>query len=309
MSDTYTERAKVAVVTGANSGVGYETTIGLANAGLRVVMACRSLDKARAAMKTAQERVPDAALEVAELDLSRFPSVRTFSQRFREQHDRLDILVNNAGVLDYSGRRNEDGIELQFATNHLGHFLLTSLLVDMMPDTADSRVVSLSSVAHKKGEIAFDDLNCERPRAKDFAYAQSKLACLMFAIELDRRLKRAGRSLISLAAHPGGTDSGLFDDMSRVQYYALKLIGPLITHSNEKAAQPTLHAALAPDVRGGEYFGPQGLMDLQGPPGHASRTKYSEKEDVASRLWSVSEDLVDSAFPVTGTDRSSQDPQ
>ncbi len=306
MSDVSSERTKVAIVTGANSGVGYETTIGLARAGLRVVLACRSLDKARVAMKMAQERVPAAVLEVAELDLSRFPSVRAFAQSFRKQHDRLDILVNNAGVLDYSGRRNDDGIELQFATNHLGHFLLTSLLFDLLPDRPDSRVVSLSSLAHKKGEIAFEDLNCDNPPAKDFAYAQSKLACLMFAIELDRRLKRAGRSLISVAAHPGGTDSGLFDDMSRVVYYTFKLLKPFILHSNESAARSPLHAALSPDVKGGGYYGPQGFMDLKGPPGRASRTEYSEQEDVASRLWSVSEDLVGSAFPIAEIDRRSE---
>jgi NAD(P)-dependent dehydrogenase (short-subunit alcohol dehydrogenase family) len=166
----------------------------------------------------------------------------------------------------------------------------------MMPDESSSRIVSLSSIAHKQGRIAFDDLNCEHPPDKGFAYAQSKLACLMFSSELDRRLKRAGRKVLSVCAHPGGTDSGLFDDMSRLRYYTLKLLGPFITHSNRDAARPTLYAALESDVRGGEYFGPQGFMDLKGDPGRAARTAYSEDPEVAARLWTASEELIGGAF-------------
>lgn len=290
------EQRKIAIVTGANSGVGFETTVGLAKAGFQVVMACRNLDKANEARNRIRAKLPSADLEVSELDLSNTESVRDFAARFRERHSHLNLLINNAGVLDYSGRKNDAGIELQLATNHLGHFLLTSLLIDMMPDDSSSRVVSLSSVAHKQGKIDFDDLNCEHQRDKGFAYSQSKLACLMFSDELDRRLRRAGRKLLSVGAHPGGTDSGLFDDMSRVQYYALKLLAPLITHSNEDAAKPTLYAALEKDVQGGEYFGPQGFMDLKGPPGRAKRTAYSRDETVAARLWEVSEELVGERF-------------
>ena len=257
--------------------------------------------------------VPSADLEVSELDLSNTESVRDFAARFREQHPHLDLLINNAGVLDYSGRKNEAGIELQLATNHLGHFLLTSLLIDMMPDDSSSRVVSLSSIAHKQGKIDFDDLNCERQRDKGFAYAQSKLACLMFSDELQRRLDRAGRKILSVCAHPGGTDSGIFDDMSRIRYYTLKALAPLITHSNEDAAKPTLYAALEKDVRGGEYFGPQGFMDLKGPPGRAERTAYSEDEAIAARLWDVSEKLVGEKFtplaPLADREGSNHNPR
>ena len=287
---------RTAIVTGANSGVGFHTTIGLAKAGFGVVMACRNRDKAEAARVEISQRVEDAELEVMELDLSRTTSVRAFATEFLEQHPCLNILVNNAGVLDVSGRKNDAGIELQLATNHLGHFLLTSLLIERMPDESSSRVVSLSSIAHKQGRIAFDDINCEHQEDKLFAYAQSKLACLMFASELQRRLDAASRRVLSVCAHPGGTDSGLFDDMSRFQYYAFKLLAPFITHSNEEAAKPSLHAALSPEVRGGDYFGPQGFRDLKGPVGHAARTPYSEDQEVAARLWRLSEELIGEPF-------------
>lgn len=290
------QEGRIAVVTGANNGVGLETTVGLAKAGLRVIMACRSLPRAEEARDRIVGRVPGADLDVIELDLSSWSSVRSFATHVNEKLDRLDLLINNAGVLDYSGRKNDEGIELQLATNHLGHFLLTSLLIDLIPDEPACRVVSLGSVAHKKGQIHFDDLSCERTKKKDSAYCQSKLACLMFSDELHRRLVRAGRKTLSVCAHPGGTDSGLFEDMARIQYYTLKLLAPLFTHSNEDAAKPTLYAALADDVRGGEYLGPQGFMETKGPPGRAERAAHARDEDVASKLWEVSESLVGEEF-------------
>ncbi len=292
---------RTAIVTGANSGVGFYTTIGLAKAGFSVVMACRNRNKAEAASAEIRHLVVDAELEVMELDLSSTTSVRAFASGFREQHQHLNILVNNAGVLDVSGRKNDAGIELQLATNHLGHFLLTSMLIERMPDEPGSRVVSLSSIAHKQGRIAFDDINCEHQQDKLFAYAQSKLACLMFASELQRRLEAASRKILSVCAHPGGTDSGLFDNMPRFQYYAFRLLAPFITHSNEEAAKPSLHAALSPEVRGGDYFGPQGFRDMRGPVGHAARTPYSEDQEVATRLWQLSEELI--GEPFTGLKR------
>ena len=287
---------KIAIVTGANSGVGFHTTIGMAKAGFNVVMACRSRSKAEAARDEIVHQLADAKLEVMDLDLSSAASVRAFAASFRERHDHLNVLINNAGVLDYSGRKNNAGIELQLATNHLGHFLLTSLLIDMMPDEPSSRVISLSSVAHKKASIAFDDINCEQQEDKVFAYSQSKLACLMFSSELQRRLEGSGRKILSVCSHPGGTDSGLFDDMPKLQYFVMKLIAPLIVHSNEDAAKPSLHAALSPEVRGGDYFGPQGFREYKGPVGHATRSPYSEDESVAARLWKVSEELVGEPF-------------
>lgn len=285
-----------AIITGANSGVGFETTIGLAKAGLHVIMACRNRAKAEAAKAEIIRQLPDAKLEVMELDLSNLASVRAFATAFTDKYGHLNVLLNNAGVLDYSGRKNDAGIELQFATNHLGHFLLTALLIPLMPDQQSSRIVSLSSIAHKQATIAFDDINCEHQSNKVFAYSQSKLACLMFAAELHRRLERADRKILSVCAHPGGTDSGLFDDMSRLQYYFYKVLAPFILHSNEDAAKPSLHAALSPEVCGGDYFGPRGFQELKGPVGHAKRTPYSEETLVAEKLWSLSEEMIGQQF-------------
>ena len=285
---------KVAIVTGANNGIGFETTAGVAEAGYEVVMACRSQEKAETAKARILTRHPDARLVVMVVDLGDFHSVRRFAEAFRARYDHLDVLINNAGILLYSSKRNGDDIELQFATNHLGHFLLTALLFDMMPDDPASRIIALSSVAHKNARIHFDDLSCSGDGLT--AYGQSKLACLMFADELNRRLKAAGRNITALAVHPGGSGSGLFDDMSRVQYYILKTLSPFFTHSNASAAKPTLKAALDAGVGGGDYYGPIGMMEMRGPVGRAKRSDYSNDQTAAARLWSLSEELTGQTF-------------
>lgn len=290
---------KVAIVTGANSGIGYEVTKGLVKNGFHVVMACRNLEKSNDAKEQLLTAVPASKLEVMKIDLSDFESVKTFAQEFKSKFKRLDILINNAGVLFSKPRRNKANIELQFATNHLGHFLLTSLLIELMPDSNSSRIVSLSSLAHKKSEIFFDDLNCNLQTKWDAPYAQSKLACLMFADELQRRLQLAGKKIVSVSAHPGGTDSGLFEQMPPVFMKILRYtFVPIFLHSTESAAKPILKAALDREVKGGEYFGPTGLFEMKGRPGIATRSKYSQREDVASRLWDISEDLIGSTFKI-----------
>ena len=289
---------KIAIVTGANNGIGYETTIGMADAGWHVVMACRSQEKAEKAKASIMKRLPSASLGVMLVDLGDFASVRAFAGDFRARHSHLDVLINNAGILLYSAQSNGDGIELQFATNHLGHFLLTALLVDLMPDDPASRIVALSSVAHKGARIHFDDLACGGDG--EIAYRQSKLACLLFADELDRRLRAVGRRIKALAAHPGGTDSGLFDEMNRLQYFTLKALSPLITHSNASAAKPALHAALAPEVAGGDYYGPTGFMELRGGVGRARRDPITRDTEVAKRLWELSEELTGQTFTLQG---------
>lgn len=287
---------KTAVVTGANNGIGFETALGMARAGYHTVLACRSAEKAEAAMAAMQKKVRKGTFEILIVDLGDFESIRKAASEFRQRHDHLDVLINNAGVLDYGGRTAANGYEVQFMTNHLGHMLLTSLLLDMMPDTPQSRIVSLSSVAHKNGAIRFDDIHCTKPDKPDTAYCQSKLACLLFGDELDRRLKAAGRKLVSLSVHPGGSDSGLFTDMPRAQYYTLKMLGPFITHSNKSAAQPALHAALSGTVKGGDYYGPQGLMELRGKVGEAKRAPQAQDADTAARLWTLSEEMIGEPF-------------
>ena len=289
---------KTAIVTGANNGIGFETTIGMAEAGWHVVMACRSLDKAEKAKASIMKRLPSASLEIMLVDLGDFASVRAFADEFRARHSHLDVLINNAGILLYSAQSNGGGIELQFATNHLGHFLLTALLIDLMPDDPASRIVALASVAHKGARIHFEDLACGGKG--ETAYRQSKLACLLFADELDRRLRATGRRVKALAVHPGGSDSGLFDEMNRLQYFTLKALSPLITHSNASAAKPALHAALAPDVAGGDYYGPTGIMELRGAVGRARRDPITQDKGVANKLWELSEDLTGLTFALEG---------
>lgn len=287
------QKGRVAIVTGANTGIGYETALGLAQTGMKVILACRNLDKAQQAKKTLLAQVPEADLEIIELDLSRLSSVRTFADTYRQHCSRLDLLINNAGIMIPPYTQTEDGFESQMGVNHLGHFLLTALLLDLMPDTPEARVVSLSSNAHKLGTINFDDLQSERKYAPFGAYAQSKLACLMFANELSRKLVAADRKTLSVCAHPGGSDTELSRHMSTTTVKLLKMTGlSLITHSPADAALPTLYAALAPDVSGGDYFGPKGFLEMSGKPGKVSQSTSALNWDVAQQLWETSEDLT-----------------
>lgn len=287
---------KIAIITGANDGLGFETTIEIAKSGYTVVMACRNKERAERAKQQIIEQVPEAKLDVMLVDLSQLSSVRAFASDFAEKYKQLNLLINNAGIMNFALRRNEEGHELQFATNHLGHFLLTKLVIDLMPDESSSRIVSLSSIAHKMSEIYFDDLQCENGKKGSEAYGQSKLACLMFSSELQRRLDQAGKKCLSVCAHPGVSMTGLFEDMSPVQAFFGKLITPLVAHSNENAAKPSVFAALSDTVKGGEYYGPKGFLEMKGAVGLAKRTPYSEDVSFAQQLWSRSEELVGQKF-------------
>lgn len=288
------EPRKIAVVTGANHGIGFETAAGMAKAGYHVIMACRNRAKAESARASIMERLPSASLDVMVIDLGDFASVRAFAKDFRAAYSRLDVLINNAGLLLYSEQANGDGIERQFATNHLGHFLLTALLLDLMPDDPSSRIVHLSSLAHKNAQIHFDDLTCGGNGGR--AYGQSKLACLMFGEELHRRLQAAGLKIRSIPVHPGGSASGLFEEMSRAQYYFFKLLSPFILHSNVSAARPSLFAALDAGAEGGRYYGPQGFNEFRGKVGEAYRDPSSQGDEEAERLWDLSEKLTGQPF-------------
>uniref|UniRef100_UPI002602E930 SDR family NAD(P)-dependent oxidoreductase n=1 Tax=Acaryochloris sp. IP29b_bin.137 TaxID=2969217 RepID=UPI002602E930 len=266
---------------------------GMADAGYHVVMACRNQLKAEAAKQKLQQQLADAQLDVMIVDLSDLDSVRDFAKLFRARYSHLDVLINNGGILLYSAQTNATGIELQFATNHLGHFLLTALLIDIMPNEASSRVISLSSVAHKEAQIHFDDLSCGGDGG--IAYGQSKLACLMFSDELNRRLRAVNSRIRSIPVHPGGSDSGLFKEMSQEQYDSLKGMSQYI-HSNADAAKPALFAALDATAEGGTYYGPQGYEELSGPVGPAQRFAYSKRADIATELWTRSEDLTGQRF-------------
>ncbi|MES9986294.1 MAG: oxidoreductase [Candidatus Thiodiazotropha endolucinida] len=290
---------KIAIVTGANGGIGSEITKGLLKNDFHVVMACRHTGNGNKVKKQILAELPYSQIEVMAIDLSNLDSVKSFAQEFKSKFQHLNLLINNAGVLFNKPKRNKDNVEVHFATNHLGHFLLTSLLIDLMPDSPSSRVVSLSSLAHKKAEIFFDDLNCEKQSKWEVPYAQSKLACLLFGDELQRMLEAAGKKIISVSAHPGGTDSGLFDHMPKVFVTLMRYtFMPIFLHSTKNAAKPILKAALDSNVKGGEYYGPTGLQEMKGVPGIATRTKYSLREDVASGLWDLSEKMTSTNFKI-----------
>lgn len=284
---------RVAIVTGANTGLGFETAASLAKEGFRVILACRNMAKANAARQKIQQQVPSAVTEVMEIDLSSLRSVRSFANSFVAKHQRLDLLINNAGVMTPPYSKTEDGFELQFGANYLGHFLLTGLLLETLLQTHNSRIVTLSSLVHKNGTINFDDLQSEKGYDRVKAYAQSKLACLMFSFELQRRLEAAGHQhTISVAAHPGIALTDLSRNMSKFQYYLMKYtLAPFMAQSAEKGAEPTLLAATGP-ARGGEYFGPTGFREFKGKAGKAKATKLSRDKQIAHKLWEVSEKLV-----------------
>jgi len=293
---------KIALVTGANSGLGLETAKGLAGAGARVLMACRNTDKGRAAAEAIESEHGDVDVHVLALDLADLTAVHRFADLIAKKHPKIDILVNNAGVMALPLRRTMDGFEMQIGTNHLGHFALTGLLGDALKSNGKARVVTVSSLAHRMGRISLDDLNWERRKYDKWAaYGQSKLANLMFALEFQRRLDNAGIDAISVAAHPGYAATHLQyagPEMtgSRVGKAMMATANAMIAQSQARGALPSLYAAAVPDVEGGEYLGPAGPMELRGPPGRAKLSKRAQDPETARELWTLSEQLTGVRF-------------
>lgn len=284
------QNRRIAVVTGANTGLGFETASALASKGMTVIMACRNADKAEQARRTILKQWPDAELVVLPLDLSRLASVREFADVFLARYGQLDRLINNAGVMMPPFSLTEDGFELQMGVNYFSHFLLTGLLLDRLEATPGARVVTLSSMAHRSGKINFDDLNSERHYSRIEAYAQSKLACLMFALELQRRLSAGGYQAISVAAHPGISDT----ELSRhLPGWLMKTLGPVLmpmfSQSPRAGAEPTLYAALGDDIEGGDYTGPSGFREMKGRAVKVGTRRLARNPRVAARLWRESE--------------------
>ena len=302
-ADIPDQSGRTAIVTGANSGLGLITARELSRAGARVVLACRNLDKGEAARAEIGALMPGADLELEALDLSSLDSVRSFAATFHDRHDGLDLLINNAGVMATPRRQTADGFELQFGTNHLGHFTLTALLIDTIEGRRDGRVVTLSSTAHRTGRIAFDNLGGERHYFRWRAYSQSKLANLLFAFELDRRLRAAGSSVKSLAAHPGYAATNLqHAGPPGIESAIMRVTKALAAQSEEMGALPTLYAATEPGLEGGTYVGPDGFFEQRGHPEPVSPNRAARDEDVAQRLWEVSEEMTGVRFesPVAG---------
>ena len=294
MSDHYSnQEGRVVIVTGANTGLGYETALSLAEHKAKVIMACRNLLKAETAKSQILEQVPAATIECMEIDLSILESVRQFSRAFQSKFDRLDLLINNAGVMTPPYTQTTDGFELQFGANYLGHFLLTGLLLPLLSKTVNSRVVTLSSLVHRNGKIDFEDLQFEKKYNPSEAYAQSKLACLLFSRELQRRITAGGHSNpISVAAHPGIAITELSRHYPKWLWLLIRYtLAPFLTHSASEGARPTLLAALG-DLGDADYFGPTGFKEFKGHPGPAASTDLSKDEALARKLWKVSEELV-----------------
>jgi NAD(P)-dependent dehydrogenase (short-subunit alcohol dehydrogenase family) len=288
---------KTVLITGANSGLGLESAKALASKGAHVVLACRTLAKARAAEQSIRAVAPNAKLSPQAVDLGDLSSVRGFAREVASTFSTLDVLLNNAGVMATPYLRTADGFELQFGTNHLGHFALTGLLFELLAKTPGARVVTVSSSAHRMGVMRFDDPNWERGYAKWPAYGMSKLANLLFAYELARRCQIAGIGVRSVAAHPGVSSTNLFvrgPELAQQNLLAWgsNLFTQLVGQPADRGALPQLYAGVAPDVADGEYFGPDGLQELRGYPKRVRSNSRSRDPQSMRRLWELSEKLT-----------------
>jgi NAD(P)-dependent dehydrogenase (short-subunit alcohol dehydrogenase family) len=293
------QAGRTAVVTGANTGIGFEAARVLAARGASVVLAVRNLDKGKDAAGRISAATPGADVSVQSLDLSSLDSVRVAAEELRAGHDKIDLLVNNAGVMYTPLSRTADGFELQFGTNHLGHFALTGLLLDRLLPVAGSRVVTISSVGHRiLAKINFDDLQWERGYNRVRAYGQAKLANLLFTYELQRRLAGGTSSTIAVAAHPGLSNTELIRNSPAPLQAASSLLGRYVSQTPAMGALPTLRAATDAGVAGGQYYGPGGFQELVGHPKQVESSAQSHDADLQRRLWTVSEELTGVTFPV-----------
>ncbi len=304
MSEKWTTRnipeltGKIIIVTGANSGIGFEAAKEFARKGAKTILASRNLDKAEKASAKIQKEIPDATVEIMQLDLANLNSVNNFATEFKKKYDRLDVLVNNAGIMMVAFQKTVDGFESQMGTNHLGHFALTGLLHNLLIKTKGARVVNVSSGGHRSGEMDFDnfmfDEGKEYSRMK--AYGRSKLANLLFTYELDKRFKKEKTEAMAVAAHPGMASTNLADHMMGFAKPVLKIIFGLMAQSAAKGALPTIRAAVDPEVKGSEYYGPRGFQEERGYPVRVESNEASHNNEDAKRLWELSEKLTGVKF-------------
>ena len=300
------------VVTGANSGLGFEVTKALAKEDAHVVMGCRSPKRGADAKREIETNLPGASLAVHKLDLADLDSVAAFAEWFTSTYDELDVLCNNAGMMAIPRKETADGFEYQFGVNHLGHFALTAHLLPVLEQTTgESRVVTQSSFGHRNGEIDFDDLHGEESYGAWGAYGQSKLANLLFAYELDQRLRATNANVKSLACHPGMAASNLVQRSAehggfRIDLRVLRLANAVMAQSAERGAEPMVYAATDPRIEGGEYVGPGGFMNVRGSPKIQTSSDRSYDEELARRLWEVSEVLTGVSFDLPELKERSQ---
>jgi NAD(P)-dependent dehydrogenase (short-subunit alcohol dehydrogenase family) len=287
------QSGRTAIVTGANSGLGLIVARELARAGAHVILTSRDAGRGAKALDTVNAVHPAGKVEVASLDLANLASVRAFAQGFLATGEQLDLLINNAGVMAAPHSRTADGFELQFGTNHLGHFALTGLLLPAFTQRSGTRVVTVASNNHKAGRMNLDDLQGEQHYSRWGAYAQSKLANLLFAFELDRKLRAAGLPMISVAAHPGYSATNLqLSGPPLQERIFLRLANRFFAQSAEIGALPIIYAATYPDVAGGSYLGPDGPAEMRGYPTLVQATDRAKDVATAKRLWEISEKLT-----------------
>lgn len=293
------QSGRVAIVTGANTGLGFETARMLAERGATVVLAVRNVEKGRQAASRITGDV-----RVQALDLTSLGSIRSAASDLRGEHERIDLLINNAGVMYTPKKITTDGFELQFGTNHLGHFALTGLLLDRLLPVAGSRVVTVSSIGHRmQAAIHFDDLQWERSYSRTGAYGQAKLANLMFTYELQRRLAHHGTT-VAVAAHPGFSDTDLTRNVPAAFRLPVSWLTPVLTQPAEMGALSTVRAATDPGVLGGQYYGPGNRIETKGSPRIVTSSADSHDLDVQQHLWTVSEELTGVTFPVAAVPAS-----
>ncbi|MDE0803907.1 MAG: oxidoreductase [Acidimicrobiales bacterium] len=301
-ADIPSQQGRVAIVTGSNTGLGFETAVELATAGATTVLACRNEVKATEAKRAIEKRTDAGSVEVLALDLGDLAAVRAAAAETLERWPRIDLLVNNAGVMTPPKSTTTDGFELQFGTNHLGHFAYTGLVIGALTTTEGSRVVNVSSIAHRDGEMRWHDLQWERSYNRMAAYSQSKLANLLFTFELDRRLRTAEVPTISLAAHPGVSATELSRHIPGASLPGLKQLAKvamsLTLNSAADGALPSLRAATDPAAAGSLYYGSTGYREMRGPADVVLPGSAALREADWERLWSVSEDLTGVIYPV-----------
>jgi NAD(P)-dependent dehydrogenase (short-subunit alcohol dehydrogenase family) len=298
------QAGKTALVTGANSGVGYQAALELARHGAHVLLGCRNAEKGKAALERLGGEAPGASAEVVSLDMASLASIRAFAAGFAGRGIALDLLINNAGVMALPKRElTSDGFERQFGTNHLGHFALTGLLMPELLAAPGPRVVTVSSIAHRRGKIDFDNLQSERSYRPRDAYNTSKLANLLFALELERKAKMVGSKLVSIPVHPGVSRTNIIENGMAPTGVTAAILGVLAAvafQSDAAGALPTLYAATAPEAKGGEYIGPDGFLGIKGSPVVETPKPQALDEAVAKRLWTVSEELTGVVYPPLG---------
>lgn len=286
------QKGRVAIVTGSSSGIGFEAARVLAGKEATVIIAVRNREKGEKAVEKIRSEFKDADLQILELDLADLKSVKNFAAEFRKKFARLDLLINNAGVMIPPYSKTADGFELQFGTNHLGHFALTGHLLDILTATENSRVVNVSSNAHKTGNINFDDLTWENRSYSSWrAYGDSKIANIYFTRELNKKLKEKKLGTTAMSAHPGWTATELQRHSGFIDF-----LNNIFAQNIKMGALPTLRAAFEEDAEGGEYFGPEGFLEMWGYPVKTAPNDLAKDEKIAERLWEVSEDLTGVKF-------------